>query len=140
MKGFRIYLFTLLVVVVYGRPQGPDKEIKIISQTNEISPEGGYEWSYETENGIKAQETGTLKKGKGGPDGEDAVVAQGSYSYTDKEGNQISVVYVADDEGGFQPQGAHLPTPPPIPPNIQKALDWIASQPSTTERAGRRRK
>ncbi|VEN55077.1 unnamed protein product, partial [Callosobruchus maculatus] len=55
--------------------------------------------------------------------------AQGSYSYTDKEGNQISLTYVADDEGGFQPQGAHLPTPPPIPPNIQKALDWIASQP-----------
>lgn len=26
-------------------------------------------------------------------------------------------------------QGAHLPTPPPIPPEIQKALDYIASQP-----------
>lgn len=122
------------------RPTGGDEsQAKIISQTNDISPEGGYEWSYETDNGIKAQETGTLKKAKG-PDSEDAVVAQGSFSYTDKEGNQISLVYVADDEGGFQPQGAHLPTPPPIPPNIQKALDWIASQPSTTERAGKRRK
>lgn len=32
-----------MVAAVYGRPQG-EKEIKIISQTNEISPEGGYEW------------------------------------------------------------------------------------------------
>lgn len=74
------------------------------------------------------------------PENGDAVIAQGSYSYTDPDGNQISITYVADDEGGFQPQGAHIPTAPPIPPNIQRALDWIASQPSTTERAGRRRK
>lgn len=26
--------------------QAPPKEIKIISQTNEISPEGGYEWRW----------------------------------------------------------------------------------------------
>lgn len=94
-------------------------------------------FSYEAANGIKAQETGTLKKTNDAENPE-AVVAQGSFSYTDPEGNQISLTYTADDEGGFQPQGAHLPTPPPIPPNIQKALDWIASQPSTTERAGRK--
>lgn len=90
-------------------------------------------FSYETANSIKAQETGTLKK-TNDPENPNVVVAQGSYSYTDKEGNQISLTYTADDEGGFVPQGAHLPTPPPIPADIQRALDWIASQPSTTER------
>ncbi|XP_017785759.1 PREDICTED: endocuticle structural glycoprotein SgAbd-4-like [Nicrophorus vespilloides] len=125
-----------LVVTLNAAPQEP---IKIVSQTNEIQPDGSYDWSYESANSIKAQETGSVKKTNDAENPE-VIIAQGSYSYTDPEGNQISLTYTADDEGGFQPQGAHLPTSPPIPPNIQKALDWIASQPSTTERAGRRRK
>lgn len=126
-------------VLISSAPQGNEKEpIKILSQKNEISPDGGYEWSYETENGIKAEEKGTPKKSND-PENGDVIVAQGSFSYTDPDGNQISLTYVSDDEGGFQPQGAHLPTPPPIPPNIQKALDWIASQPSTEEKPGRRK-
>ncbi|CAH1983140.1 unnamed protein product [Acanthoscelides obtectus] len=139
MDWLRVALLSVCVYTTYGKPQGSPQEIKIISQTNEIGADGGYKWSYETENGIKADETGTIKKTSDAENPE-VIVAQGSYSYTDKEGNQISLTYVADDEGGFQPQGAHLPTPPPIPPNIQKALDWIASQPSTTEKAGRRRR
>lgn len=96
-------------------------------------------FSFESENGIKAQETGTLKK-TSDPENPEVIVAEGSYSYTDPDGNPISLTYVADDEGGFQPQGDHLPTPPPVPPEIQRALDFIASQPSTTERAGRKRR
>lgn len=78
---------------------------------------------------------------KTAPDGEEAIVAQGSFSYTDLEGNQISLTYTADDEGGFQPVGAHLPTPPPIPPAIQKALEWIAAHPEPEgKQAGKRRR
>lgn len=76
-------------------------------------------YSYETENGIKAEETGTLKRASS-PDKTDVIVSQGSYSYTSPEGELIQVTYVADDVGGFQPQGAHLPTPPPIPAAIQR--------------------
>lgn len=60
-------------------------------------------FSYETGNGIKAEEVGTLKKASS-PDSNDAVVAQGSFSYTSPEGQLISITYVADDVGGFQPQ------------------------------------
>ncbi|CAG9858883.1 unnamed protein product [Phyllotreta striolata] len=137
MDWIRISVLCLCIYSTFGAPQA-EKDAKIISQTNEITPEGGYNWSYDTDNGIKAQETGTLKK-TSDPENPEVIVAQGNFEYTDKEGNKISLTYVADDEGGFQPQGAHLPTSPPIPPNIQKALDWIASQPSTTERAGRRK-
>ena len=80
---------------------------------------------YETANGIAAQEQGGLKQqGSAEP----SIAAQGSFSYTSPEGQPISVSYVAD-ENGFQPQGAHLPTPPPIPPAILRALEWIAAHP-----------
>lgn len=46
----------------------------------------------------------------------------GSYSYTGPDGVQYSVSYTADEEG-FHPQGAHLPTPPPIPPEIQRGVE-----------------
>lgn len=54
------------------------------------------------------------------PEAPEVIVATGSFSYTSPEGELISVQYAADDEGGFQPQGNHLPTPPPIPPAIQR--------------------
>ncbi|XP_062530806.1 cuticular protein RR-1 motif 37 isoform X1 [Bombyx mori] len=87
-----------------------------------------YYLCYETDNGIKAEETGSLKKASG-PDASDVIIAQGAFSYTAPDGTVISLNYVADDDGGFKPEGAHLPTPPPIPPAIQKALDFLATAP-----------
>lgn len=49
-------------------------------------------------------------------------VVSGSFSYTAPDGQQIEVRYTAGQEG-FVPQGAHLPTPPPIPAEIQKAIE-----------------
>ena len=49
-------------------------------------------------------------------------IVSGSYSYTGPDGVQYSITYTADEEG-FHPQGAHLPTPPPIPPEIQRGVE-----------------
>ena len=46
----------------------------------------------------------------------------GSYSYTGPDGQVYSISYTAD-ETGFHPQGAHIPTPPPIPPEIQRGVE-----------------
>lgn len=46
----------------------------------------------------------------------------GSYSYTGPDGVQYTITYTADADG-FHPQGAHIPTPPPIPPEIQRGVE-----------------
>ncbi|KAJ8732716.1 hypothetical protein PYW07_015315 [Mythimna separata] len=125
----RVLILLGVVAVSLSAPQGPaDKVVAILSQEFDQQPDGSYRYSYEAENGIKAEEAGTLKKATG-PDTSDVIIAQGAFSYTAPDGTVINLNYVADDEGGFKPEGAHLPTPPPIPPAIQKALDYLATLP-----------
>ncbi|KAG8223521.1 hypothetical protein J437_LFUL002571 [Ladona fulva] len=57
-------------------------------------------FSYDTGNGISAQESGYLKNP--GIPGLEAQVAQGRYSFTAPDGTRVSVQYIAD-EGGFRP-------------------------------------
>lgn len=91
-----------------------------------------FNFSYETGNGIVAQEQGQLKNA-GNPETE-ALEVQGSFQYTADDGTPIALSYIAD-ENGFQPQGEHLPTPPPIPPAIQRSLDFLAANPQPEEQA-----
>lgn len=65
------------------------------------------------------QETGYLKNK--GDKKHEVIVQHGTITYHDEHGHPITLTYVAD-EHGFQPQGSHLPTPPPIPEEIQKTL------------------
>lgn len=75
--------------------------------------------SFETENRISQQETGQLKN-------EDTNSVQGSYSFVGPDGVTYTINYVAD-ENGFQPIGEHLPTAPPVPAEILKALEQNAA-------------
>ncbi len=64
-------------------------------------------FSFETGNGIKVDESGSIKQ----IDPENAgTVARGSYSYV-HEGVTYTVNWVAD-ENGFLTSGAHLPVAP----------------------------
>lgn len=93
-------------------------------------------FSFEAANGIKASEQGVLKKATG-PDAQDSIAASGQVSYTAPDGTPINLVYTAD-ENGFVPTGDHLPTPPPVPEAIQKAVAYLLSLPSTTEGPGQK--
>ncbi|KAG8235580.1 hypothetical protein J437_LFUL015435 [Ladona fulva] len=55
---------------------------------------------YKTANGITAEESGQVKNA--GNEELEAMVAQGSYSYTSPEGVLVQMQYIAD-ENGFQP-------------------------------------
>lgn len=72
--------------------------------------------SYATGNGIQHQEEGYNRKI--GPELGEQIV-NGGYSYTAPDGKLYSVQYKAD-AGGFQPIGDHLPTPPPLPQELQQ--------------------
>ncbi|KAJ3634846.1 hypothetical protein MTP99_007788 [Tenebrio molitor] len=99
---------------------GSSAQVPILRFDNNNNGDGSYNFAYETGDGIQAQEEGYLKNA-GSQD--EAQAAQGSFSYTSPDGQQISVSYTAD-ENGFQPQGDHLPTPPPIPEAILRSLEF----------------
>ncbi|OWR54751.1 cuticular protein RR-1 motif 17 precursor [Danaus plexippus plexippus] len=99
-----------------NRPQAQyEKNARIIALESEVK-EDSYRYNYETENGIKAQEQGQEV---------DGIEAQGGFQYTGDDGQVYSISYAAG-ANGFQPQGAHLPVPPPTPEAILKALEQNA--------------
>ncbi|KAK9723438.1 Insect cuticle protein [Popillia japonica] len=99
--------------------------IPILRYQYDPNPDGSYTYSYETGNGISAQEQGFVKN-LGSVN--EAQVKQGGFSYTGPDGVVYSTRYVAD-ENGYRPEGAHLPTPPPIPNAIQRSLAFNAAYP-----------
>lgn len=106
----------------------PDGTAEIRSFGSDVSPDGSYHFSYETSNGIAAQEQGV-----GG------VQAAGAASHTSPEGIPIKLTYTADADG-FHPEGAHLPVPPPpqpIPDYIVRSLEWNAAHPYKEELPGK---
>ncbi|GBP51156.1 Cuticle protein 3 [Eumeta japonica] len=92
-----------------------DRVANTVKFESEVGPES-FSYSFETDNGIAAEESGVASNG---------VQAKGGFSYTGDDGQVYSVSYTAD-EGGYQPVGDHLPTPPPIPEEILKSLEQNA--------------
>ncbi|XP_050299777.1 larval cuticle protein 65Ab1-like [Anthonomus grandis grandis] len=112
------------------------KEVPIVSQSNEINPDGSFQWSYESGDGSAQQQSGQLK-GSGKEAGE---AMQGQVSWKDPTGGAHQLTYVAD-ENGYQPAGADLPIapePPAIPAAIARALEWIAAHPSAESKVLRK--
>ncbi|CAB3224335.1 unnamed protein product [Arctia plantaginis] len=95
-------------------------QVPILRYENFNNGDGNYRYSYETGNGISAHESGAPRAS--GPEGL-AVTAEGGYSYTAPNGQQISLSYTAD-ENGFHPVGSHIPTPPPIPEAILRSIEF----------------
>lgn len=84
---------------------------------NEVNPDS-YHYAYETENAIKGEENGRLINQNSKQEG---IQATGFYEYVGPDNVKYRIEYIAD-ENGFQPIGAHLPTPPPIPEEIARIL------------------
>ncbi|XP_022119561.2 pro-resilin-like isoform X2 [Pieris rapae] len=95
------------------RPQAAaDRNAEILNYVNENDGDR-FNYRFETSNGITAEEAGVASGG---------VKAQGGYSYTGDDGKAYTITYTADEQG-YQPQGEHLPTPPPIPEEILRSIE-----------------
>ncbi|XP_025419479.1 endocuticle structural glycoprotein SgAbd-4-like [Sipha flava] len=118
----------MLAAAVSAYPQSPESRAVILNQEKEVNFDGTFKNKFETDNRIKVEEVGYLKPGTDGP----VSVVQGGNSYVAPDGRVISTGYISD-ENGYRPVGDHLPTPPPIPFEIQESLRLLASLPSTPE-------
>ncbi|KAI5699554.1 endocuticle structural glycoprotein SgAbd-2-like isoform X1 [Diaphorina citri] len=121
--------FAATLVIVSARPQvyapapayvnQDPKFIPIVRYENNPPVNGAYSFAFETGNGIQVQEQGQLKNA--GQKDAEAVASQGASAYTSPEGVPISIQWYAD-ETGYHAVGDHLPTPPPIPAEIARAI------------------
>ncbi|XP_073841254.1 pupal cuticle protein Edg-78E-like [Musca autumnalis] len=113
-----VLVLASLIALGFCAPANPaDETAETLKYVNVVNPDGSYNFEYESSNGINFAENGV-----GGES------ATGSYSYTAPEGEAIQLTYTAD-QNGYQPQGEHLPTPPPIPDYIIRSLEYIESHP-----------
>jgi len=103
-----------------------DAAAQILRSENVLNLDGSYQYLYETDNGLNVKEQGQPRQIEGSD--ELAMQVQGGYEYTAPDGTAISMSYIAN-ENGFQPQGEHLPTPPPVPELIQRALNYLLAHP-----------
>lgn len=101
-----------------------DVHAEVISQQSDVRADG-FDSSLQTTNSISRNEKGDAYGN-----------IYGDFGWIAPEGDHIAISYVAD-ENGYQPQGDALPTPPPIPIAIQRALEWIAAHPTPPEKFSR---
>ncbi|XP_022901105.2 endocuticle structural glycoprotein ABD-4-like [Onthophagus taurus] len=138
-----VLLLSTVVAISVGYPaadSAPSQTpVPIVNQSSDLNLNGNFTYSYETGDGVKLQQTGFVKPIPPGErktvDGEkeaaaEALVINGSYSYTAPDGTAVQLEYTAD-QSGFHPQGSHLPTPPPVPKEIQELLKSLVPSTAT---------
>lgn len=130
-SSLRIYLYIykqFLLAALFGCALAApidESGAEISKFHSNAESDGSYAYEVEQTNGISASEKGT-----GG------IGAQGFYSYTSPEGVPVLLTYVAD-ENGFHPQSDLLPTPPPIPEDILRSIQFNKEHPTPEELADR---
>uniref|UniRef100_A0A6V7JE72 Uncharacterized protein n=1 Tax=Bracon brevicornis TaxID=1563983 RepID=A0A6V7JE72_9HYME len=122
MNGYVAILFAMLAVANAGLLS--TEQVPILAQELDVHTDGSFVNTYQTGNGISVQEQGYLKQVQGSD--EPAQVIQGSVQYTAPDGTVVSSNWDAD-ENGARYEGSHKPVAPPVPANIQRALEYIAA-------------
>ncbi|KAH8302701.1 hypothetical protein KR044_009774, partial [Drosophila immigrans] len=115
-------LIAALLVCAQAKP---NYETDVVSSASEVNVDS-FKINLKLADGQEQVESGSLKR----VGDEEALTATGSFGWTSPEGQKISLTYIAD-ENGYQPTADHLPTPPPIPEAILKAIEYINTHPSS---------
>ncbi|CAH1117690.1 unnamed protein product [Phaedon cochleariae] len=99
-----IFVLFAIMAVAAAAPQQADKDAVVTKYDSDNTGIDGYNFAFETSNGISQQESGQLANV--GSENESMQV-KGSYTFN-WNGVTYTVTYIAD-ENGFQPQGDHIP-------------------------------
>ncbi|XP_055846212.1 pupal cuticle protein Edg-78E-like [Episyrphus balteatus] len=116
---FKLLLVTVLLGLAAADNIDKDAEIRSL-QNDPADAEGNFAYGFDSTNGIAVQESGN-------PAG-----VSGVAQWVSPEGVKIDLSYTADQDG-YHPAGAHLPTPPPIPEYVLRAIEYIRTHPSKEE-------
>lgn len=126
MSFIKPSLFLIIAVAFTLADDEPTSTVAaIVSQENDIDSKGNFHWSFKSSDGNQSEQEGELRV-EGNSTEE---VVSGSFEYTGENSTVYKVNYTADSRG-YRPQGAHIPS---VPPLIQRALDLLATLPVTTE-------
>ncbi|XP_011188635.1 endocuticle structural glycoprotein SgAbd-3 [Zeugodacus cucurbitae] len=124
----------LLVVCLCFASALAKEEVKLISNEAMVEYDGKFHYHYELGDGSKASQDGFLKKVDTEHEGESI---EGKFAFVADDGKEYLVTYIAD-ENGYQPQGEHLPTPPPVPESVLKTLKYLEEHPYNPEAAAKK--
>ncbi|XP_062549668.1 flexible cuticle protein 12-like [Armigeres subalbatus] len=97
-------VFAAVLAIAVAAPV-EDRDAQVLQYENDNQGLDGYNFKYETSNGLQRVEQAQLKSFG---DDVSALVVRGMYSYQGPDGQTYTVNYVAD-ENGFQPEAPHLP-------------------------------
>ncbi|XP_017068956.1 cuticular protein 47Eg [Drosophila eugracilis] len=113
---FLIAFACLLAVAV------ANEDAEVITNKQEVNVDS-FKYASKLSNSADVEQYGNLN-------GEEWVV-KGKHGWTSPEGQQVEYNYIAD-ANGYQVLSANppLPTPPPIPEAIKRAIEWIKAHPS----------
>ncbi|KAK4880479.1 hypothetical protein RN001_008625 [Aquatica leii] len=95
-----LFLFPLLAIAFAAPQKGPDGDATILKYNNENIGIDGYNFDFDTSNGISRQEEGKLDN----PQSEDAnMKVVGGFSFPLPDGKTLKLSFTAD-ENGYRPQ------------------------------------
>ncbi|KAH8245842.1 hypothetical protein KR038_005011, partial [Drosophila bunnanda] len=97
-----------------------DVHAEVLHRSEDVRADG-FDSNLQTSNGIDQSASGDVHGN-----------IHGSFAWISPEGEHVDIKYVAD-ENGYQPSGAWIPTPPPIPEAIVRALAWLQAHPQAPE-------
>ncbi|KAG5675016.1 hypothetical protein PVAND_004956 [Polypedilum vanderplanki] len=135
MKFFVLFVSAFAVAAMAQRQnnqinnniQNEKQQIPILSLEQNLNHDGEFNYAFETGDGTRVQQNGQLRQSSFDPKNVGEAV-QGAFSYQGDDGQTYALSYTAD-ENGYRPVGDFLPTPPPIPPAIAKAVEYLKSLP-----------
>ncbi|KAH8410866.1 hypothetical protein KR222_002693 [Zaprionus bogoriensis] len=96
-----------------------NEDAEVLKQYQEVNPDG-FKSGLDLGNGAHRSESGDEHK------------ISGDFGWVAPDGTHVEVAYIAD-ENGYQPKSDLLPTPPPVPEAIARAIEWINSHPQAPE-------